>query len=138
MSERVGMPDRMRYVANSLVTLAVVLFGWCWVLLGFSMPNIVLGVLVALVLYWRFRVFPISGFIALKVIGLWGLASAACGALIGIVVATLCAVFLHMQMHHGLAFVVVGICILLGLLFGLIMGYRRYKKSSLPSSEARP
>lgn len=71
----------------------------------------------------------------LKHLSIWVSISTVSGFLFGIASVYIGFTFLNVNMNNGFAFVVVGVCLLAGLGIGIVIGYRKYKRTVILSAQ---
>ena len=131
MNEK-NMPGKI--IADVLFGVTCLFFCLMAIIWGYNTPAILSLVVLIFVTYWRFRVFPVTGFALIKFWTIYGALGLVAGLILGVASAFVGA-SLGFQMQHGLSFVLVFGAALFASICGVIVGYFKYRKAmvSAPS-----
>lgn len=126
--------DKKSVLANAIVALLGVFFAF--IVVVWPLPQGVIIWALALLpflaaLYWRYRVFPVSGFSLIRFVTVWVLVAGTSGALLAFSVALFIEKVFGISANHGLGVVLMGGGTLLGIFSGVLVGVKQYKRSLL-------
>jgi len=123
------MTNKQILFAN-LTLVLVLLFTIFMVNIWSYSPIGMMCVIVMLVVaYWRFKIFPYTGFLLIKRLVIGAAVYALLGTVLGISIALICDIVFHLQMQHGLGMSLIGGGIIVGFMSGCVSGYLKYKKT---------
>lgn len=133
--------DKKLVLANTIVALFGAFFAF--IAIVWSLPEGIIMWLLALapflvVFYWRWKIFPISGFLLIRTLFAWTLISGVVGFMLTFALVYVSWKLWNVNMNHGAGPMFLSVGSLAGLFVGVIIGVKKYRRRVTMTHDTQP